>query len=92
MTTTNTPAVDPDERVVAVHEIVEGTETVFYAIRDTNLGYWRSVRPIDDDYAAWTRDRHLRAEFATRDEAEYEMASIWKSRRKSRQKSLRGAA
>ena len=90
--TTNTPVVNPDERIVKVREIVEGTETVFYAIRDTNLDYWRSIHPIDDDYAAWTRDRHLRAEFATRDDAEFEMEYIWESRKEARRESFSEAA
>ena len=80
--TADTTVVNPDERIVKVCEVVEGKETVFYAIRDTYLDYWRSTQPLDD-YAAWTRDRHQRAEFATRDDAEVEMSRIWAWRGKS---------
>ena len=79
MTTDDSDIVNDDERIVMVREIVEGDETVFYAIRDTYLDYWRSIHPFDDP-AAWTRDRHQRAEFETRDDAEMEMACIHESR------------
>ena len=87
-----TPFEDGDEKIVEVREVVEGHETVFYAIRDMALGYWRSVHPIDDDYAAWTRDRHLRAEYATRDDAERAMASVWAWRDETGGRSRKGAA
>ena len=66
---------NPDERVVTVREIVGDRETVFYAIRDGALGYWRSAEPLDDP-TAWTRDRKLRADFATGEEAEIELDEI----------------
>lgn len=69
-----------DERVVTVREIVDGEETIFYAIRDVYLGYWRSDEPLDDD-KAWTRDRRLRAEFEDRSDAVEELMEIWRVRR-----------
>ena len=72
----STTVANGDERIVKVLEIVEGKETVFYAIRDVHLDYWRSVHPMDDR-VAWTRDRHQRAEFASRAEAERELEYIW---------------
>ena len=80
--TTDSDIVNDDERIVKVREIVEGKETVFYAIRDTDLDYWRSTHPLDD-HAAWTRDRHQRAEFDTHDDAQAEMEYIWESRREA---------
>ncbi len=77
---TDTDVVNGDERIVKVVESVEGEETVFYAIRDVNLDYWRSVHPIDDR-AAWTRDRHQRAEFDSRRDAQRELEYIWQWRR-----------
>jgi len=80
--TTDTDVVNGDERIVKVREIVEGKETVFYAIRDVNLDYWRSVHPMDD-YAAWTRDRHQRAEFDSQEEAEEELEYMCQWRREN---------
>ena len=68
-----------DERVVEVVETVLGEQTVFYAIRDVFLGYWRSTQPLEE-FDAWTKDRRRRAEFDTRREAERELAWIWISR------------
>ena len=80
--TTDTDVVNSDERIVKVREIVEGKETVFYAIRDVNLDYWRSVHSMDD-YAAWTRDRHQRAEFDSREEAEEQLEYMCQWRREN---------
>jgi len=89
--TTDTTVVNHDERIVKVSEIVEGKETVFYAIRDAYLDYWRSTQPLDD-HDAWTRDRRERAEFAIRDDAEVEMSRILAWRKQSRSESLSEAA
>ena len=77
---TDMDVVNGDERIVKVREIVEDRETVFYVIRDVDLDYWRSVHPMDH-YAAWTRDRHQRAEFDTRQQAQEELEHIWQWRR-----------
>jgi hypothetical protein len=74
--------VNNDERVVTVREIVDGEESIFYAIRDVYLGYWRSDEPLDDD-KAWTQDRRLRAEFENHSDAIEELMEIWRVRRGS---------
>ena len=73
---------NPDERVVAVREVTDDVETTFYAIRDVALGYWRSAESVAH-YAAWTRDRKLRAEFDTREEAEAALEDIHDWRRRT---------
>ena len=72
--------VNPDEHVMMVREIVDEVERVFYVIRDVHMDYWRSVHPINDQFA-WTRDRRQRAEFDSRSEAQHELQAIWKWRR-----------
>ena len=79
---TRPATMESDERVVAVREITDDSEITFYAVRDVGLGYWRSREPLDD-YEAWTRDRHARAEFDTRQQAEAELQYIlaWREER-----------
>ena len=72
--------INPDERIVKVQETFGGNTRVFYAIRDVDLDYWRSVRPIHD-CDAWTRDVSQRAEFGTRSLAVQELKAIWRWRR-----------
>jgi len=72
--------VNNDERVVTVREIVDGEETVFYAIRDVYLGYWRTGESLHED-KAWSQDRRLRVEFENRSDAIEELMEIWRIRR-----------
>lgn len=76
---TDDSIINSDERIVMVREVVDDEEHVFYAIRDVELDYWRSMHPIYDD-RAWTRDRRQRAEFDTRADAirELELIRRWR--------------
>ncbi len=55
----STTVANGDERIVKVLEIVEGEETVFYAIRDVNLDYWLGDDSLNDDQTkpvVWNRE------------------------------------
>jgi len=72
----NPDVVNANEKVVSVAETCDGRTRRFHAIRDVQLNCWRSTGAIDE-YNAWTRDISMRAEFATRADAEREMRAIW---------------
>ena len=73
---------NPDERIVRIQETVDKRTRTFYAIRDTDLDYWRSASSLWD-HDAWTRDVGRRAEYASRQEAQRELKSIRRWRREA---------
>ena len=75
----------PHEVIVKIAESVGKTGRVFWAIRDSEMGYWRSRSPISA-WDAWTRDTDRRAEFASLFDARAELRHIqfWREREADR--------
>jgi len=79
----NTPdtIINPRERIVMITETCDDKQCdditrSFYAIRDCELGYWRSTSDMSSP-DAWTHSPRRRAEFRSYMAARREMEDIW---------------